>query len=254
MLEFKDFNQSRYNMTEDMLEKLLDISRKMAENRLLDPLLEYAMGVALELFNAEQGYLMLLGEDNSLDFRVRQDRSGKELSKPEEQISHTIFKQVINDGKPLVLANAGIDPNFQSAESVHSLKLQSVLCVPLISRGKTLGAIYIENRSKASIFTEEDLRPLEHFAAQAAVSIENAILNNELESRVEQRTAELAQINQRLREEIEERKRSQGFTTVDIFSTWLSKNLIAPTATNIRFRSYWSMSITSRKLMILTDM
>jgi len=194
-------------MNEDMLEKLLDISRKMAENRLLDPLLEYAMSVALELFNAEQGYLLLLGKNNSLDFRVRQDRSGKELAEPEEQISHSIFEQVIKNGKSLVIANAGTDPNFQSSESVNSLKLQSVMCVPLITRGKTLGAIYIENRSKASIFTEEDIKPLEHFAAQAAVSIENAILNDELESRVEQRTAELAQINRRLREEIEERKR-----------------------------------------------
>ena len=55
-----------------MLEKLLDISRKMAENRYLDPLLEYAMCVALDLFEAEYGYLVLLREDGSLDFRIQQ--------------------------------------------------------------------------------------------------------------------------------------------------------------------------------------
>jgi diguanylate cyclase (GGDEF)-like protein len=194
-------------MNEDMLEKLLDISRKMAENRFLDPLLEYAINIALKLFNGEYGYLVLLRKDNSLDFRIRQDKRGKELEEPEEQISHTIFEEVIKNNKSLVVANACTDPNFQNAESVAKLRLCSVMCVPLISRGKTLGAIYIENRSEENLFSEEDLKTLEHFAAQAAVSIENAILNDELETRVEERTSELARINKLLRDEIEERKR-----------------------------------------------
>jgi GGDEF domain-containing protein len=64
---------------------------------------------------------------------------------------------------------------------------------------------------------------MEYFAAQAAVSIENAMLNTELEARVaqrtaelhnvfeelEQRTAELVKINARLEEEITQRKRTQ---------------------------------------------
>jgi len=194
-------------MNQEMLEKLLDISRKMAENRLLDPLLEYAMNVALELFNAEFGYLVLSSEEDSLDFRICQDKRGNVLDEPEEQISHTIFEDVIKNGKSLVIANALTDPTYQSADSVITLKLRSVMCVPLIARGRTLGAIYIENRSEEDLFTDEDIKPLEYFAAQAAISIENAILNDELESRVVQRTEELARINELLREEIEERKR-----------------------------------------------
>lgn len=195
-------------MNEAFLEKLLNISRKLAENRLLDPLLEYAMSVALELFHAEHGYLVIINQDdNELDFRVCQDQYGMQLDEPEEQISHTIFDEVIKTRESLVIANAYTDSNFQNADSVVALKLQSVMCVPLIARDNTIGAIYIENRSKASVFTEEDLKPLEYFAAQAAISIENAILNDELETRVIERTAELVKANQRLREEIEERKR-----------------------------------------------
>lgn len=194
-------------MKEDMLEKLLDISRKMAENRFPDPLLEYAIKVALELFNAEYGYLVLRRADNTLDFRVCQDRCGTILTEPNEQISHTIFEDVIEKGQPLVVANASLDPDFQNADSVNSLQLRSVMCVPMIARGNILGAIYIENRSEEDLFTEQDLRPLEYFAAQAAISIENAILNNELETRVAIRTAELNRINELLRAEIEERKR-----------------------------------------------
>ena len=196
-------------MKEEMLEKLLDISRKMAENRFLDPLLEYAITIALELFDAEYGYLVLIRADDTLDFRVRQDRQGSMLAEPDEQISHTIFEEVIQHSKSLVIANAYTDPEFQNADSVMTLQLRSVMCVPLIARGNTLGAIYIENRSEENLFTKDDIRPLEHFAAQAAISIENAILNDELEDRVAIRTAELKRINEILMAEIEERKRME---------------------------------------------
>ncbi len=196
-------------MKEEMLEKLLDISRKMAENRFLDPLLEYAITVALELFDAEYGYLVLINADGSLDYRVRQDRQGSTLAKPDEQISHTIFEDVVQQNKSLVIANAYSDSDYKNADSVMALQLRSVMCVPLIARGNTLGAIYIENRSVKNLFTEDDIKPLEHFAAQAAVSIENAILNDELEDRVAIRTAELKRINKILLAEIEERKRME---------------------------------------------
>jgi diguanylate cyclase (GGDEF)-like protein len=193
-----------------MLEKLLDISRKLSENRILDPLLEYAINVALELFGAEYGYLVLLNPDGSLNFRVRTDKDGKTLAEPEEQISHTIFEKVIQQRQPLVIADAILDPEFQTAHSVRSLQLRSVMCVPLIARGTLLGAIYIENRSEKNLFREQDLLPLEYFAAQAAISIENAILNEDLESRVSQRTAELNHTITLLEKEIAERKYAQA--------------------------------------------
>jgi len=165
------------------------------------------MTVAIDLFGAEYGYLVLLGDNYHLEFRVRQDKDGNKLGEPEEQISHTIFEKVIKNSKSLVIADAILAPDFQDAESVKSLQLRSVMCVPLIARGRTLGAIYLENRSEESVFEDQDIKPLEYFAAQAAISIENAMLNNELESRVEARTAELAQANELLRQEIELRKR-----------------------------------------------
>jgi diguanylate cyclase (GGDEF)-like protein len=186
------------------LEKLLDISREMAENRLLDPLLEYAMTVALELCGAEKGYLVLVDDAGRLDLRVRKAISGETLSAPESQISQTILQQVISERQSRVIADASYDPSYRDADSVISFQLRSVMCAPLIARGRALGAIYVENRSIRGLFSEQDLKPLEYFAAQTAVSIENAMLNDELEARVAQRTDELkrtvAQLEQRTHE------------------------------------------------------
>lgn len=178
------------------LQQLLVIGRQMAETRELDPLLESAMNWVRKVCAAEFGYLILL-EGDTLVFRVGQDKDGNQLDESQQQISRTIFDQVITSGKGNITADAL--GSFETA-SVLDLQLRSVICVPLISRGNVLGAIYVENRSVSNLFQPKDLELLEYFAAQAAVSIENAILNEAMEARVAARTAELAQANTRLHE------------------------------------------------------
>jgi len=183
-------------MDSDNLRKLLDIGRQLAENRNLSPLLESAINLAIDLLGGEFGYLVLVGDEN-LEFRVGLDKNGAHLQEPHEQISRTIFDEVIQSGKGIITEDA-LD-NFDTA-SVLELQLRSVVCAPLISHGKILGAIYIENRTVSNIFDASDLELLEYFAAQAAVSIENASLNDDLEALVEARTAELAIANAKLQE------------------------------------------------------
>jgi diguanylate cyclase (GGDEF)-like protein len=183
-------------MDPEKLKILLDIGRQLAETRELNPLLESAMGLALGFLGAEYGYLVFL-DGEELVFRVGQDKNGNRLQEPQEQISRTIFDEVVQSGKSIITEDAL--SSFDTS-SVFELQLRSVLCAPLISRGEILGAIYVENRSVSNLFEEEDLKLLEYFAAQAAVAIENAVLNEDLEARVKARTAELARVNEKLRE------------------------------------------------------
>lgn len=184
------------------LERLLALSRHMVETHALQPLLEYAMSEALELVGAERGYIVLLNEDGTLDFRVRQGADAGELGHPEDQISASILQSVLQTSQPQVIKSAVDDPKWGQARSVAVLKLRSVLCVPLLSGDTSIGAIYVENRSMDNRFTEASLAALALFARQASVSIENARLYNVLEQQVQARTHEL-------RQEIERRKRTE---------------------------------------------
>lgn len=184
-------------MDREVLEKLLEISRRMAENRAMQPLLNYAMQEAMLLLRAERGYLVLINPDGSLDFRVRQDSRGNELANPDTEISYTILNPAL-EGKSQMITDALGDPMLLGAASVVALQLRSVLCVPLISRGAVIGAIYIENRTDAAIFQKDDLTLLTLFANQAAVLIENAMILDSLEMRVAERTAELENANSQL--------------------------------------------------------
>jgi PAS domain S-box-containing protein len=203
-------------MEQNLLQYILDISRHMAETRDLALLLDRVMDEAIRLVGAERGYMVLVQPGGVLDFRVQRGPDGEVLEDAKDQVSRSILSQVVDTGQPLVLRDATQDPHFGAAESVVILGLRSIMCVPLVSRGDTIGAIYVENRSIRGRFRQEDAIPLVLFANQAAVAIENARLfqnlqkaHDELETRVEERTAELSEANALLIQEIAERNRAE---------------------------------------------
>jgi signal transduction histidine kinase/DNA-binding NarL/FixJ family response regulator len=180
-----------------------DNQRQAAETRTLELRLKFAMQAALELANAQYGHIILydFGEiwppdpasfvEEKLEFRVSLDRQGREIKTPQAQISRSIIKEVSETNAPLLLPYAVDHETFGDASSVQALTLRSVMCVPLISKDRTLGVIYVENREETGIFGDEDLESFSLFAAQIAILIENGLLSNYLEAQIKMRTVEL---------------------------------------------------------------
>lgn len=177
---------------------ILDIARRMAEQRLVAPLLHYIATEAIALVGAERCYIVMFQPDGSLFFRLTCDQKGEPIAGAEDQISRSVLERVRQSGSPLLLRDAVADPNFGQARSVRSLNLRSVMSAPLISYGEAIGAIYVENRAVRGRFAEQSLATLVLFAAQAVVAIENAAYSETLEAKVAERTQELRQANTRL--------------------------------------------------------
>jgi signal transduction histidine kinase len=166
-------------MNESLLRQILDIGRQMAETRALAPLLIYAVDVSITLLKAEYGYLILVKPDGSFEFRVARDEAGQNIPNPEQQVSKTVIYRVVEEGRAIISANAVTD--FATTATVKALQLRSLLCVPMIARGRVMGVLYLENRNERAVFVEADIEPLQYLASYAAVCIENALLNEELE-------------------------------------------------------------------------
>ena len=178
-------------MNIELMNQIMQLSRELAQAEDVDQLLTMALDQTIEVVGAERSYLILVNADGELDFRIRSTVSeidGENIG--ESAISRSIFDQVIKSGKPLVLTDALSDHNFV-ATSIIELQIRSIMCVPLISRGNILGALYVENRAVSGAFFEEDLEPLVLFANQIAVTIENVLIIANLEERVAVRTAEV---------------------------------------------------------------
>jgi transcriptional regulator with GAF, ATPase, and Fis domain len=163
----------------DAYTKLFDFSDKLMHTRDLGELLEALMDAVIEITNADKGFLILL-EGESLDIKVARNVKRENIADAITQLSDSIIAKVVRSRKPVIISDAMHDDEFASAKSVMHLKVSSVICVPLLDRGRLLGLIYVGNDSIRDLFQETTLRVLTVFASQAALIVANALLVNEL--------------------------------------------------------------------------
>jgi two-component sensor histidine kinase len=104
-----------------------------------------------------------------------------------------IIRYVHRTKEKVALNNASEEGEFKDNPEVQALKLKSVLCLPLIKQSKLVGILYLENRLADLIFTSEEARMTELLASQAAISLENARLVDEMKKAEEQIRATLAE-------------------------------------------------------------
>lgn len=126
---------------------------------------------------------------------------------------------VINTLKPYITNDARNDPHVQQ-EVRAQLDFTALANVPILDRsGKLLGCFEVHDKAGISGFDATDVQWLQSLAADAAISLENARLfeqihaqHDELEQRINERTMELAAAN----------------TDLDAFSYTVSHDLQAP--------------------------
>jgi signal transduction histidine kinase/ActR/RegA family two-component response regulator len=77
------------------------------------------------------------------------------------------------------------------SKSMELMKVRSVMCVPLISKSKMRGVIYVDSVRIPYGFREEDIALITSLCSPAAVAIENAMLYSNMERLVNERTEKL---------------------------------------------------------------
>src|SRR4030095_8594234 len=91
---------------------------------------------------------------------------------------------------------------------LQELGLASAMVVPLVARGRTLGAITFASENPAKRYTPEDLNFAEELARRAALGIDNARLYSEAQSalrEVQAKTDEIKRLNSELEQRVKER-------------------------------------------------
>src|SRR5690349_9375872 len=163
----------------DAYTKLYEFSDRLMHVRDLTELLDALMDAVIEITNADKGFLILL-EGETLDVKVARNLNKENIADAVSQLSDSIIAKVVRSRKPVIISDAMSDDEFGSAKSIMHLKVSSVICVPLLDRGRLLGLIYVGNDSIRDLFQDQTLRVLTVFASQAALILSNALLLNEL--------------------------------------------------------------------------
>jgi PAS domain S-box-containing protein len=153
-----------------------EISAELDLSRLLEAIVERAVmlldatGGELAIYNEKQKECLVV-----ISYNMEQDFVGTRLALGEGALGY-----VVQTCQPLMIEDylnwEGQSPKYRPST------LHATLSVPLLVRGRVVGAVNIADGDPDRRFTPDDVRRLELFAQQAAIAIENARLFAEVES------------------------------------------------------------------------
>ena len=176
------------------LSSILKAARAISGEIVLDTLIERVLTILLESAGAERG-CVILERGGEWTIVARGDIEGAQHTAESllesNEVPRSILHHSMRSRETVVLHDAQRSDPFQRDEYVRRVRVASVMCVPLEHQSKLVGVIYLENNLVQNAFGPERVQIVTMLCAQAAISIDNAVLYDELEMRVRERTGEL---------------------------------------------------------------
>ncbi|HEV2414277.1 MAG TPA: adenylate/guanylate cyclase domain-containing protein [Candidatus Dormibacteraeota bacterium] len=153
---------------------LYEIARDLSSSLDLEVVLEKVMDRVITLMKAARGFIVLVDPvDGSLSVQIARGEADPEKAR-QFLGSKTVIDKVVETGQAIVSTDASLDDRFKGHQSVILQNLRSIIAVPLVTKGKVIGAVYVDNPFRASIFEETDKEFLQAISDLAAIAIDNA--------------------------------------------------------------------------------
>ena len=178
---------------------LIEITNALAQTLSVNDILPKILDSLFKIFTqADRGFIVMRPKADGplVPVAVKTRRPGDE---ERMRISRTIVEEAIKSRKAMLSADAASDERFGMAQSIADFSIRSMMCAPMISiDGQPLGVIQIDTLNQRARFSDQDLEVLASVASQAAVSIDNAKMHEQvIVQRAMQRDLELARRMQR---------------------------------------------------------
>ncbi|NEO45066.1 MAG: GAF domain-containing protein, partial [Moorea sp. SIO4A3] len=186
------------------LNTVVKASQTISGEIVLADLLNKLIEIVVENAGAQFGCL-ILQRDHQLFIEATKEVEGVDQTRLQsipvatsEQLPKALINYVARTGENLVLNDAGADSKFANDPYLQTRQPKSVLCSPILNQGKLVGILYLENNLTPGAFTPDRLEVLNLLTSQAAISLENARLYEQLEAlaqslqvKVDERTQDL---------------------------------------------------------------
>lgn len=155
------------------LERVVELAVRVARERDLDSLLEEVATAARELCEADRAYVLLV-EEGEEEPRVVASacRPGFTGGKP----SLSIVRRVLQSGRHVVVDDLSERGDLRSAHSVVAMRLDAVMCVPMVDAGGTSGVVYVDRRTAGGAELASLAPSMSALGAHAAIAVTNARL------------------------------------------------------------------------------
>jgi signal transduction histidine kinase len=171
----------------EQLRALVEAGMVLAKELSLESVLRKIAELACKVLGARYGAVGVLNEDReglSQFITVGIDDETKARIGP-LPVGKGVLGVLVREAKPLRLHDLTGDPRAHGFPSHHP-PMRSFLGVPIVSKGKVFGNLYLTEKQGAEEFSKEDEALAVTLAAQAAIAVENASLYEEIRRSYEQ--------------------------------------------------------------------
>lgn len=156
---------------------LVRVGKAINAVRELPALLQLVIDLAVDATGAERGLIVVPDQFSGVrEYSTTANLDAAIMGKPEFAVSRSIVERVFRDSVPVNTTDAQNDPELNTAPSVRSLHIRSIICVPIKSKDGVIGVIYVDSRITPDALLAHDPDLLATIADQAAVAIDNARL------------------------------------------------------------------------------
>ena len=185
LLHIKDQKIEEYSSRESMdVATIIKATYAISSEKELNQLLSIILKIVIENAGARRGFLIMKVDDNlemAAKGELRNDNIITEVLKPlrldnSEELPLGVIKFVANESHTVLLDNAFVSGEFVKDPYIVKHSVKSLLCIPLSIRGRQIALLYLDNDLLSSAFPQDQVSLLEQIAAQAAISLENALL------------------------------------------------------------------------------
>ncbi len=186
------------------LTTIIKSSQTISREIVVETLFEKLIQIVIENAGATRG-LLLLSQDNELRIQAEINTQSNKTTvlqntvvTDNKNIPHQLINYVANTLNSVVLPNKTNKEQFSQDAYILQHSSISMFAIPIVKKNELYGILYLENNIATNVFTSKRQEILNLLSSQIAVSIENALLYENLENKVEQRTKELSSANSKL--------------------------------------------------------
>jgi diguanylate cyclase (GGDEF)-like protein len=184
------------------LMSIIKASQTVSQHMVLDRLAGELVDLAMQNAGATKAVLLLKQHGELVEVRRKTDAGASGGEDGQNAVPQSLINYVTRSGKSVVLDDAPADEQFGRSAYITQYAPKSVCCIPILKQNEVSGVLYLENSQVRGAFQKERLQVLNVIASQAAISLENANIyqelddmNKNLEHKVMERTKELDEKN-----------------------------------------------------------
>ena len=162
----------------DRLLTLYRLGEMIHDARTTDVMFEGALDLVFENLPVDRGVILALDPvDGTLEPRCTKFREATATG--ELSISRTIVKKALDERVAILSRDVRIDSRFNASESIVAGDIRSAMCVPLVSKKRIMGILFVDTRESVHAFNDGDLAFLSSVANDLAMSLDNQALQQE---------------------------------------------------------------------------